>query len=64
MRDEDAVTGGAAAGIHRTDFTVSYREKNMLAYDCSTGQKAFDRHCFGNTRFGKRRTGQSTNLVA
>ncbi|HPQ50964.1 MAG TPA: DNA replication and repair protein RecF, partial [Alphaproteobacteria bacterium] len=39
MRDEDAVTGGAAAGIHRTDFTVSYREKNMPAYDCSTGEQ-------------------------
>ncbi|MDD3021669.1 MAG: DNA replication/repair protein RecF [Alphaproteobacteria bacterium] len=38
-REEDAVTGGAAAGIHRSDFCVTYADKNMPAQDCSTGEQ-------------------------
>lgn len=38
-RDEDAVYGGAAQGPHKTDFVVTYKSKNMLASQCSTGEQ-------------------------
>jgi len=38
-RDEDAVYGGAAQGPHKTDFVVTYRDKNMPASQCSTGEQ-------------------------
>lgn len=38
-RDEDAVYGGAAQGPHKTDFAVTYRDKNMPASQCSTGEQ-------------------------
>lgn len=38
-RDEDAVYGGAAQGVHKTDFLVTYRAKNMPASQCSTGEQ-------------------------
>lgn len=38
-RAEDAVTGGAGVGIHRSDFIVSYRAKSMPATACSTGEQ-------------------------
>jgi len=38
-RAEDGINGGASAGIHRTDFCITYREKNMPAHECSTGEQ-------------------------
>jgi DNA replication and repair protein RecF len=38
-RDEDAIYGGAAQGPHKTDFAVTYRDKNMPASQCSTGEQ-------------------------
>jgi DNA replication and repair protein RecF len=38
-REEDAVYGGAAQGIHKTDFLVTYTAKNMPASQCSTGEQ-------------------------
>jgi DNA replication and repair protein RecF len=38
-RSQDAVTGGAAAGAHRTDLSVRYHAKNMQADQCSTGEQ-------------------------
>ncbi len=38
-RGEDAITGGAAAGIHRSDFCVTFADKNMPAQECSTGEQ-------------------------
>jgi len=38
-REEDSVYGGAAQGPHKTDFLVTYRDKNMPASQCSTGEQ-------------------------
>lgn len=38
-RPDDAITGGSAIGIHRTDFGVTYLGKNMPAGECSTGEQ-------------------------
>lgn len=38
-RAQDAVTGGAAVGAHRTDLGVRYHAKNMQADQCSTGEQ-------------------------
>lgn len=38
-REEDAVYGGAAQGVHKTDFLVTYTAKNMPALQCSTGEQ-------------------------
>ncbi len=38
-RARDAVTGGAASGIHKSDFDVIYAAKNMKADQCSTGEQ-------------------------
>lgn len=38
-RQQDAVTGGAATGPHKSDFFVQYAAKNMPADQCSTGEQ-------------------------
>ncbi len=38
-REQDAVMGGSAAGPHRSDLKVRYRDKNMDADQCSTGEQ-------------------------
>ena len=38
-RERDAITGGAAAGPHKSDLAVIYDEKNMPAGQCSTGEQ-------------------------
>lgn len=38
-RADDASTGGSGVGIHRTDFCVIYRAKDMPASECSTGEQ-------------------------
>ena len=38
-RLRDALTGGAAIGVHRSDFDVVMAEKNMPAAQCSTGEQ-------------------------
>ncbi len=38
-RSLDAVSGGASVGPHRTDLDVTYKEKNMAASQCSTGEQ-------------------------
>lgn len=38
-RPLDAVTGGAAVGVHRSDLLVKHVEKNMPADQCSTGEQ-------------------------
>jgi DNA replication and repair protein RecF len=38
-RPRDALTGGAAIGVHRSDFDVVMAEKNMPAAQCSTGEQ-------------------------
>lgn len=38
-RIQDAVTGGAATGPHKTDMLVRYELKNMPADQCSTGEQ-------------------------
>jgi DNA replication and repair protein RecF len=38
-REEDAVYGGATQGVHKTDFLVTYTDKNMPAGQCSTGEQ-------------------------
>ncbi len=38
-RAQDAVMGGAAAGPHRSDLLVRYRDKDMAADQCSTGEQ-------------------------
>lgn len=38
-RTQDAVTGGAATGIHKSDMIVQYRDKAMPADQCSTGEQ-------------------------
>ncbi len=38
-RKRDAITGGAAAGPHKSDLHVVYAEKNMAAAQCSTGEQ-------------------------
>lgn len=38
-RAQDAVTGGAATGIHKSDMIVQYRDKSMPADQCSTGEQ-------------------------
>jgi DNA replication and repair protein RecF len=38
-RDQDAVTGGAADGPHRSDLLVRHREKGVPAERCSTGEQ-------------------------
>lgn len=38
-RAQDAVTGGAATGPHKSDMDVVYQSKNMPAAHCSTGEQ-------------------------
>lgn len=38
-RPRDAMTGGAATGPHKSDFSVTYAAKNMPADQCSTGEQ-------------------------
>ena len=38
-REQDAVSGGAASGPHKTDLAVVYADKNMAAAQCSTGEQ-------------------------
>ncbi len=38
-RAQDAVTGGAATGPHKSDLLVRYGLKNMAADQCSTGEQ-------------------------
>jgi DNA replication and repair protein RecF len=38
-RSRDAVAGGAAAGPHRSDLTVSHGERGLPAALCSTGEQ-------------------------
>lgn len=38
-RDRDSYTGGAATGPHKSDLSVVYASKNMLADQCSTGEQ-------------------------
>lgn len=38
-REEDAATGGAAIGVHRTDMKTRHAAKNMPADQCSTGEQ-------------------------
>lgn len=38
-RDRDAVTGGSVTGVHRSDLSVTYADKNMPAAQCSTGEQ-------------------------
>lgn len=38
-RTQDAVTGGAATGIHKSDLAVHYAAKAMPADQCSTGEQ-------------------------
>lgn len=38
-RSRDAHTGGAATGVHKSDFAVRYAAKNMPADQCSTGEQ-------------------------
>jgi DNA replication and repair protein RecF len=38
-RPRDALTGGAATGVHKSDFAVRYAAKNMPADQCSTGEQ-------------------------
>jgi DNA replication and repair protein RecF len=38
-RKEDALTGGASTGPHRSDLTVYYDESLMPAENCSTGEQ-------------------------
>lgn len=38
-RAQDAVSGGAATGPHKSDLLVRYAAKNMAAEQCSTGEQ-------------------------
>ncbi len=38
-RARDAITGGAASGVHKSDLEVIYAAKNMKADQCSTGEQ-------------------------
>ena len=38
-RDRDLAAGRSLYGPHRTDFTVTHRDKNRPAADCSTGEQ-------------------------
>ena len=38
-RQRDAITGGAASGVHKSDLEVVYASKNMPASQCSTGEQ-------------------------
>lgn len=38
-RVQDSALGGSVAGPHRSDLVVLYREKKMLADQCSTGEQ-------------------------
>lgn len=38
-RAQDAVSGGAATGPHKSDLLVTYAAKNMAAEHCSTGEQ-------------------------
>ena len=38
-RDQDQVMGGHGNGPHRTDLSVRFRDKNMAADQCSTGEQ-------------------------
>ncbi|MBT4710759.1 MAG: DNA replication/repair protein RecF [Alphaproteobacteria bacterium] len=38
-RDQDAITGGAATGTHRSDLAVWQTAKDMPAHQCSTGEQ-------------------------
>lgn len=38
-RSRDALVGGAALGVHRTDLAVKMAEKDMPAAQCSTGEQ-------------------------
>lgn len=38
-RSQDALTGGASIGAHRTDLLVRYHAKGMPAFQCSTGEQ-------------------------
>lgn len=38
-RSQDAITGGASVGPHRSDLLVEYARKKMLAEQCSTGEQ-------------------------
>ncbi len=39
FRQNDAVTGGAGVGPHKSDMAVVFRNKNMPAESCSTGEQ-------------------------
>ncbi len=38
-REQDAITGGASVGPHRSDLLVQYARKNIPAEQCSTGEQ-------------------------
>jgi DNA replication and repair protein RecF len=38
-REQDAITGGAATGTHRSDLAVWQTAKDMPAHQCSTGEQ-------------------------
>lgn len=38
-RSRDAITGGAASGPHKSDFSVVFAAKDMAADQCSTGEQ-------------------------
>ena len=38
-RAQDAITGGATTGPHKSDLLITYAEKNMPASQCSTGEQ-------------------------
>jgi DNA replication and repair protein RecF len=38
-RDQDALTGGAATGAHRSDLAVWQTARDMPAHQCSTGEQ-------------------------
>lgn len=38
-RKADSITGGSASGIHKSDWSIIYKNKNMPAEQCSTGEQ-------------------------
>ena len=39
LRDKDRALEATSIGPHRSDAVVTYREKNMPAHECSTGEQ-------------------------
>ena len=38
-RERDRIVGGASCGTHRSDLSVTHRQKGLTAEDCSTGEQ-------------------------